>query len=88
MHTIHRFVIPTTSHSIVQMPRNAKILTAGLSLGEKPCIWAMVDTANPLVDRFFMMYTTGAPFPLEPGSYIGTFILSKGAYVLHLFEET
>ncbi len=66
------------------MPKGAKILHVGAQF-EKPTIWVEVD---PLIDheeRPIFIVTTGERYD-EGGIYRGTFQLSGGAFMGHVFE--
>lgn len=73
----------------LKMPKGADILTVQTQY-EKPCLWALVNPDAVEVSRGFMIYGTGHPVPTEPypHKYIGTYQLSGGALVFHVFEFT
>jgi hypothetical protein len=59
----------------------------------QPCIWArvVVDKDHPLRERWFRVAGTGHPLegtmPSDhDGDYVGTFQLSDGALVFHVFD--
>lgn len=76
--------------SIVQMPKDAEILTIQTQ-NDTPCIWALVNPENANESRHFEVYGTGHNIYYEMGidrKYIGTFQLHGGSLVFHLFERT
>jgi hypothetical protein len=59
---------------------------------EVACIWALVDTERPTVDRKFWMFGTGHPIDerdveLDALYFIDTVQLLGGTLVFHVFEE-
>jgi len=70
----------------LQMPVGTRILHVSEQHGG-PTFWALVDTDASLEMRSFRLYATGEPMA-NPVQYVGTVLLSGGAYVFHLFEIT
>ena len=69
-----------------EMPANAEILCIQTQRGT-PCIWAKVETNNQLENRIFQTIGTGHPIDDDaPREHIGTYQLSGGALVFHVFE--
>lgn len=72
------------------MPNGAEILAVHVQKNE-PCIWALVDSEQPLQARFFDIFGTGHMIspPLETleRKYIGSFQLQQGQLVFHVFES-
>ena len=72
------------------MPNGAKILC--LQMQNAPCIWAQVNDSLsvPNDERTFLTIGTGNPFPegIPTGhlQYIGTYQLSAGRLVFHVYE--
>ena len=72
----------------VRMPEGAQVLTVQLQHGN-PCMWAKVDPGAPQEDRVFEIYGTGREMPDDPRMcYVGTFQMSDGATVWHVFDAT
>lgn len=72
----------------VSIPRGGQIVHVATQ-HERPCMWILVDTDQPLEERLFRAYGTGHPVAHEPGGdmqHAGTWLLEGGALVLHLFE--
>jgi hypothetical protein len=87
MMTIWKFPLTTTDEQVVQMPRNAVILSAQVQ-GQDICLWAMVNPESPKEGRHIRIVGTGHPFP--EGRYckfIGTVQLEGGSLVFHVFEK-
>jgi hypothetical protein len=83
--TIWKFPLETTDLQTVRMPSGAVVLTVEAQ-DARPCLWALVDSEAPKVNRRFAIYGTGHPF--GGGDYIGTYQLVGGALVFHVFELT
>lgn len=86
--SIWKFTFDIKSKVVIPMPKGAKILTAQLQ-EDKPCMWAVVDTENKKEDRYFEIFGTGHPFPVDIGInrvYINTIQIDN--LVFHIFERT
>ena len=70
----------------VAMPVGAEILTVQAQR-EEAYIWAVVDPEAPTLTRRFKTFATGEPITGDPGRYVGTFQISGGALVFHVFEQ-
>ncbi len=87
MKTIWKFEI--TDSGNVQMPKGAEILSVQ-SQNNKPCIWAIVDTASEMEWKYFEVFGTGHDIQCDIGTnrkYIGTLQLDFGVLVFHVFER-
>jgi hypothetical protein len=91
MITIHKYPVEIGDSS-ARMPQCAKILTCQIQAGV-PCVWALVDTQQPRVDRLFDWHGTGhiivpstRPNTSYDGVYVATVQLEDGALVFHLFD--
>jgi hypothetical protein len=71
-------------HGTVLMPKGAKILTAQIQ-DDKPVMWALVDTSQPMKPRNFEVMYTGQNFDDTGLKYIQT--VQDGPLVLHIFER-
>ena len=88
MLTIFKYPIPIEDHFILELPKNAKILTVQTQKGI-PQLWAMVDSETEKEARHFRL--NGMDHPLGDDylriiNYIGTFQIENGELVFHLFE--
>ena len=73
MKTIHKFTLPFMERSTVQMPAGALVIRVD-GLDGFLFLWAVVDTDQPIVEREFLLFKTGAPMPddiLQSYSYLG-----------------
>lgn len=88
MKTIYKYPLEITDNQCVKMPKDAQILTVQMQ-GKTPCLWAMVDTENEVVERFIEIYGTGNPITGQDSRrYISTFQVIGGALIFHAFEYT
>lgn len=86
--TIWKFEIKTDKGNI-EMPKDAEILSIQ-EQNNKPCIWALVNPDNETEERYFELFGTGHDVPCGMGierNFIGTFQLSGGVFVFHVFER-
>ena len=84
MRTIWKFGLEVTGRQSVTMPADAEILSVQVQAGV-PCLWALVSPDAPGVPRTVDTYGTGHPVDGNPGRYIGTYQLSNGGLVFHVF---
>lgn len=89
MKTIYKYPIPEVTDQVaITMPRGAQVLSFQVQRGV-PCIWALVDTEEPVEAKNFYLVGTGLPFIFSPDyvRFIGTAQLMNGDFLLHLFER-
>jgi len=87
MKTIYKYPIKGVGAQAIPMPEGAKILTVQVQ-GDTPCLWALVEVDAPPRDRVILVYGTSHPADeAEAERYIGTFQLSGGPLVFHVFED-
>lgn len=87
MTTIYKYPLPVTDRIAVDMPAGSEILTAQMQ-AMTPCLWAKVDTSNPIETRYFRIFGTGHPMPSDMGvdlAYVAT--MQDRSLVWHLFED-
>lgn len=85
MITIWKFKLTEEKKQRVQMPRGAKILSAQSQRNDL-CLWAMVDSTQPVVERTIICFGTGDEIKNDQLRYIGTTIFNDGYFVVHVFE--
>jgi hypothetical protein len=87
MRTIFKYPLEVADNQVVRMPAGATILTVQTQWGA-PCIWAIVDDAQPNVNRKLLVVGTGHKLPLDCGQYVGTFQVEVGSadLVFHVFD--
>lgn len=83
MTTIWKFQPAIEPSVTIMMPKGAQILHVGSQHGVLT-MWALVNTLEPLEQRFFHIYGTGELMYGYPGQYVGTVIMKQ--FVWHLFE--
>lgn len=93
MHTIWKYELDIGEVLPVEMPRGAKVRYVGMQ-GDQLCVWAQVDSDQPLVKRVFAVHGTGhtiRPTARENGTelptYLGTFMMYGGELVFHVFDH-
>ncbi len=87
--TIWKWEIPLSRDFTLEMPVGAEILSVQTQnlgpRGEEGMVWARVDPQASTAARRFRLAVTGGRCP-DGGSYVGTYQLSAGEFVGHLFE--
>lgn len=93
MRTVHKYIFepPEEESRIVHvmMPAFAEVVHVDVQNSDA-CIWALVDTAQPLQRWEFEVYATGAPISEARYLYLnhlGTFRFLPDGLVFHLFER-
>ena len=85
MTTIYKYQLNDEFNEI-EMPSGAEILSVQTQ-NNIPCIWAIVETDNPIEKRKLMIVGTGNEMnPCVLYVFIGTFQLVKLGLVYHVFE--
>lgn len=84
--TIWKFRL-NISDQMILMPKGAEILCLQTQ-HEQPYLWVLVDPKEKTDEgRFFMTQATGEAFDSQiDRKYIGTYQLSGGTLVFHVFE--
>jgi hypothetical protein len=86
MLTIYKYPLAVNDHVAVALPKGALPLCVQVQ-GERPCLWAKVDTEQETEQRVFRV--TGTGHPLDPDAallYVDTFQMFNGGLVFHVFE--
>lgn len=88
---VWKWDLPIEAEFEFAMPKGADLLTVQTQYvggpGKSPCLWALVDPDAPRETRRFQLVGTGHR---EVGElvYVGTFQLTGGSFVGHVFEAT
>lgn len=70
----------------LNIPQGGQVLDVQVQ-GGIPCIWVLVESTKPIVQRVFRIIGTGHRINVNTVlDYIGTFQLDNGDLVYHLFE--
>jgi len=86
MQTIHKYPLQSVGDARIQTHKGAQIISAQAQRG-LPCIWALVDTDQPKVNRIIQVHITGGDFcQITVGVPIGTVLLEAGNFVIHVFD--
>lgn len=86
MRTIWKYPIPMADSFEIEMPGDREFLSLDIQ-GGFPHIWVAVDPESETFVRKFHLVGTGNPIPDETLVFRGSFQMSGGAFVFHLFEE-
>ena len=70
----------------LQVPKGGIPLFVG-NQKEVAQIWFLVDPSLEKEMRRLHVYGTGHEMPNDPGIYLGSFMMSGGSLVYHVFEE-
>lgn len=87
MNRVFKYQFDINDEIVIQMPQDAKILTAQTQNGT-PCIWALVNDEKPKVDVKFRVCGTGHDVKVDPDhlEYVGTIQMYGGKLVFHVFK--
>jgi hypothetical protein len=86
MKTVWKYALSPDEFTI-EMPRGAQVLSAD-NQGGSLCMWALVDPAEPLEARRFLLAGTGHELErAEELRFVGTLQMYGGKLVFHLFER-
>lgn len=87
---IYKYPCELEDSFIIEMPKGAEILSVQVQHGH-PFLWALVEPDVEKEERRFQLFGTGHIIHwglLAKVKFIGTFQLSGGMIVFHLFETT
>lgn len=84
--TIWKYTLDTVDYQELSMPAGAEILTVQVQ-NFQPCLWAKVDPHAALEMRGIITHGTGHPVNPEADRYIGTYQISGGSFIFHVFER-
>ena len=83
--TIYKYTLQP-GRTVLELHRGAEVLTVQMQRDE-PCMWAKVDTTQPMERRTFEVFGTGHTMPNDPRLvYVATFQMYGGSLVFHVFE--
>ena len=86
METIYKYKLEVTADQTIEMPNGAEMLTVQVQAGI-PCLWAKVNTENPVHKYKFKTHGTGHPLDKDfNGLYIGTYQLYNGTLAFHVWQ--
>ena len=80
---VFKYTLAVADYQIVVMPVGAQLLDAQMQ-GNQLCLWALVNLANPAVQRTIAIHETGQEFA-KGGTYVATF--QTGPLVFHVFDH-
>lgn len=87
MKTIYKYPIRVKDVQVIEMPVGARILALQVQ-GSQPCLWAEIDMTVPREKevRTFETWGTGQPMDSAPRQYVGTYQMSDGEFIWHVYE--
>jgi hypothetical protein len=86
MKTVYKYDLEPLEDVVeLQLPRYSQILKVDTQL-QKPRLWALVETEQPLETRKFRVAGTGHEIKEQNTAYIGTVFMHSGFLVFHVFE--
>lgn len=83
---VWKFELPVMGRNEVEMPAFSRIIAAEVQ-HDRPVVYAEVIASQPKVKRVITLVTTGAELATFPGEYVGTLLLQKGYFVVHVYAE-
>lgn len=84
---VYKYDVPPGNEFNLMLPEGAQPLTVQVQF-HRPQLWALVDPEAPPVEHCFRIVETGRELPPERcWTYLGTWQMLEGRYVLHLFME-
>lgn len=86
MKTIWKFPLYLADVQTIEMPAGAKILSVQVQR-DNLCLWALVDPDAAKEGTTILIYGTGHKITAANPEHIGTFQLSDGALVFHVFTN-
>jgi hypothetical protein len=87
MITIYKYPIKIEDEQTIIMPYGAELMHAGLDPSGVPCLWARVDTTNPLHPITILIRGTGHEIA-EKDKYASHFAsFNQGPFMWHVFRR-
>lgn len=86
---IWKYQVSVEDSFCIEMPKGSAVLSVQTQIGA-PVLWALVDPDAPRVKRRFVLLGTGHAVggaQLHGLDFVGTFQLSDGALVFHLWAD-
>lgn len=86
MKVVYKYTIEVAEFQVVDMPSQAKILSAQVQHGQIR-LWALCDPAARIKQRRVLMFGTGQPFNGLAQGFVYIDTVQVGVYVWHVFAE-
>ncbi len=84
--TIYKFPLQIVDEQVISMPEGSRILAVQVQHGI-PCLWALVPLNVPSEDITICTHGTGHQFNAIGYVYLGTYQVSGGNFVGHVFRK-
>lgn len=85
MKTIYKYLLKTEDYQLINIHKNAKLLTVQIQQGV-PCLWALVETDEKTEDINILTRGTGHRIIETDIEYVGTYQLLGGGLIFHVFK--
>lgn len=86
MKVVYKYPITRSTTFSLSLPLNSKIIHVDVQ-NDEAYFWALVDPNLPVVMRSFLLVGTGHQIIPDNVEHRGTFLVSGGIFVFHLFEQ-
>lgn len=84
---ILKYKLDNKHRQTIELTEGAEILSVH-NQNNNACIWAEVNTDNPVEKREIITYATGENLnPCEGKRFLGTVSLDQDYYVCHIYEK-
>lgn len=84
---IWKFPLELREEQEIEMPENANIIHVA-EQHNRICLWAEIDPKNIKLKRIFYVVGTGWNIPnLSMVLYLGSVVMTPGAYVWHVYQK-
>ncbi len=90
--TIWKIMLKIEDEQEITVPQGAEFLHCNTQFDDHtqrdfPCVWFRCDPKNPPIKRKIYIHGTGHEMDPKARVYIGTFMLSGGRLVFHVFHN-
>lgn len=87
MKVIYKYRLDITDCQNILLPKDSALLSVKMQHGTM-CLWALVDTSNPVEYQEFYVIGTGNPIPekvIKNANFLSTVL--DGSFVWHVFVK-
>lgn len=82
--TVWKYPLNTTDEQELEIPEINRPLCIHVQ-GGRPCLWVLVDPDVPILTVRVRIFGTGHPGVTADMDYVGSYLLSGGSLVFHVF---
>lgn len=88
MRVVYKYPFTVHDEVVIAMHRDARVLLVEHQWAT-PCIWAEVDTSEPVQPYYFRVFGTGHEIPEGfSGRHFASFRRHDGRFVWHMYQTT